>query len=114
MLHHRRRTATGPRGRVLVREHGEMTIRRREFLRTASAGLASLALPLVAEGQSATSPLLVLSESGANSVDPHTPGANRGSFEVGWNCYGRLLSLKDEKDENGVDHASATKPVPEL
>jgi peptide/nickel transport system substrate-binding protein len=71
-------------------------------------------MPHVARGQPAGGPLLVISESGANSVDPHTPGANRGSYEVGWNCYDRLLSLKVEKDENGVDHANATKPAPEL
>jgi peptide/nickel transport system substrate-binding protein len=91
-----------------------MTIGRRAFLRTASAGLASLALPHLAKGQSAGRALLVISESGANSVDPHTPGANRGSYEVGWNCYDRLVSLQIEKDENGVDHANATKPAPEL
>src|SRR5947209_4040136 len=91
-----------------------MTIGRREFLRTASAGLASLAMPHLAKGQSAGRALLVISESGANSVDPHTPGANRGSYEVGWNCYDRLVSLQIEKDENGVDHANATKPAPEL
>ena len=70
-----------------------MTIRRREFLGAASAGLASLAMPHVARAQSASRTLLLISESGANSVDPHTPGANRGSYEVAWNCYDRLLSL---------------------
>ena len=91
-----------------------MTIKRREFLRAASAGVASLAMPRLATGQSASRALLVISESGANSVDPHTPGANRGSYEVAWNCYDRLLSLKVEKDANGVDHANANVPVPEL
>jgi peptide/nickel transport system substrate-binding protein len=90
-----------------------MTIRRRAFLRAASAGLASLAMPHVAKGQSA-GVVVTISESGANAVDPHTPGANRGSYEVAWNCYDRLLSLQIEKDENGVDHANASKPVPEL
>jgi hypothetical protein len=61
-----------------------MTIRRREFLRTASAAAASLAMPHVAHAQPGSA-LLVISESGANSVDPHTPGANRGSYEVAWN-----------------------------
>jgi peptide/nickel transport system substrate-binding protein len=107
-------TATGPPRRVFVLEHGRMTIRRREFLRTASAGLASLAMPHLAKAQSASGPLLLISESGANSLDPHTPGANRGCYEVAWNCYDRLLSLQIEKEETGVDHANATKPVPEL
>jgi peptide/nickel transport system substrate-binding protein len=101
-------------GGAFMPEHGQMTIRRRELLQAASAGLASLAMPHVAKGQSAGGPLLLISESGANSVDPHTPGANRGSYEVGWNCYDRLLSLKVEKDESGIDHANATKPAPEL
>ena len=61
-----------------------------------------------------TAPCSLISESGANSLDPHTPGANRGCYEVAWNCYDRLLSLQIEKDETGVDHANATKPVPEL
>jgi peptide/nickel transport system substrate-binding protein len=91
-----------------------MAIKRREFLGTASAGLASLAMPRLAKGQPAGRALLVVSESGANSVDPHTTGANRGSYEVGWNCYDRLLSLTVEKDANGVDHANATEPAPEL
>jgi peptide/nickel transport system substrate-binding protein len=91
-----------------------MTIRRREFLRTVSAGVASLAMPHLAKAQSAGGALFLISESGANSVDPHTPGANRGCYEVAWNCYDRLLSLQIEKDENGVDHANATKPAPEL
>jgi peptide/nickel transport system substrate-binding protein len=101
-------------GRVFVLEHDQMAIRRREFLRAASAGLASLAMPHLAKAQSASRALLAISESGANSVDPHTPGANRGSYEVAWNCYDRLLSLQVEKDENGVEHANATKPAPEL
>jgi peptide/nickel transport system substrate-binding protein len=104
----------GPPGRVFVLEHDRMTIRRREFLGTVSAGLASLAMPHLAKAQSASGALFLISESGANSVDPHTPGANRGCYEVAWNCYDRLLSLQIEKDENGVDHANATKPAPEL
>jgi peptide/nickel transport system substrate-binding protein len=91
-----------------------MTIRRREFLKATSAGLASLAVPHFAEAQSPNDTLFLISESGANSVDPHTPGANRGSYEVAWNCYDRLLSLQIEKDSNGIDHANATKPAPEL
>ncbi len=91
-----------------------MTIRRREFLQGTSAALVSLAAPRIAKAQLASETLSLISESGANSVDPHTPGANRGSYEVAWNCYDRLLSLQIEKDENGVDHANATKPAPEL
>jgi len=91
-----------------------MAMKRREFLKAASAGLAGLAAPSIARAQSSGDTLVVISESGANSVDPHTPGANRGSYEVAWNCYDRLLSLQIEKDENGVDHANATKPAPEL
>ncbi|MGD9769276.1 MAG: ABC transporter substrate-binding protein [Pseudolabrys sp.] len=89
-------------------------MKRREFLRTASAGVASLAMPRVAVGQPANRALLAISESGANSVDPQVPGANRGSYEVAWNCYDRLLSLAIEKDANGVDHANAGKPAPQL
>jgi peptide/nickel transport system substrate-binding protein len=99
---------------VFVLECDRMQIKRREFLRTASAGLASLAMPRVAQAQSTSGTLITISESGANSVDPHTPGANRGSYEVAWNCYDRLLSLKIEKDASGTDHANATKPAPEL
>jgi len=88
-------------------------IRRRDFLKGTTAGLASLAAPQLARAQS-NGTILLISESGANSVDPHTPGANRGSYEVAWNCYDRLLSLEVQKDANGTDHANATKPAPEL
>jgi peptide/nickel transport system substrate-binding protein len=91
-----------------------MAIKRRDFLRTMPAGLASLAIARPAKAQPTNRVVLLVSESGANSVDPHTPGANRGSYEVAWNCYDRLLSLTIEKDANGVDHANATKPTPEL
>lgn len=91
-----------------------MKIGRRRFLQGTTAGLASLAAPHVVRAQSQGETLILISESGANSVDPHVPGSDRGSYEVAWNCYDRLLSLKIEKDENGVDHANATKPVPLL
>ena len=91
-----------------------MSIGRRRFLQGTTAGLVSLAAPHVVRAQAEAETLSLISESGANSVDPHTPGANRGAYEVAWNCYDRLLSLKIEKDENGVDHANAIKPVPEL
>jgi peptide/nickel transport system substrate-binding protein len=91
-----------------------MKIRRREFLQGTTAGLASLAAPHLAKAQSGADTLIVVSESGPNSVDPHTPGANRPTYEVAWNCYDRLMSLKIEKDKNGVDHANATETVPEL
>src|ERR1700761_4042202 len=93
---------------------GRTTIKRRDFLKATTAGLASLAAPRLARAQPANQALLLVSESAANSVDPHTPGANRGSYEVAWNCYDRLLSLTIEKDANGVDHANASKPSPEL
>ena len=93
---------------------GRTKIKRREFLKATTASLVSFATPQVVRAQSANSTLLLISESGANSVDPHTAGANRGSYEVAWNCYDRLLSLQIEKDANGNDHANATKPAPEL
>jgi peptide/nickel transport system substrate-binding protein len=97
-----------------MQERDPMAIKRREFLQGTAAGLVGLAAPRVARAQSGSDILTLISESGANSVDPHTPGANRGAYEVAWNCYDRLVSLKIEKDENGVDHANATKPAPEL
>jgi peptide/nickel transport system substrate-binding protein len=97
-----------------MQERDAMAIKRREFLQGTAAGLVGFAAPHVARAQSGSDILTLISESGANSVDPHTPGANRGAYEVAWNCYDRLVSLKIEKDENGVDHANATKPVPEL
>jgi peptide/nickel transport system substrate-binding protein len=93
---------------------GRTTIKRRDFLKATTVGLASLAAPRLARTQPANQALLMVSESGANSVDPHTPGANRGSYEVAWNCYDRLLSLEVQKDANGTDHANATRPAPEL
>jgi len=91
-----------------------MKIGRRRFLLGTTAGMISLAAPRVARPQAEAETLSLISESAANSVDPHVPGSNRGAYEVAWNCYDRLLSLKIEKDRNGVDHANATKPAPEL
>jgi peptide/nickel transport system substrate-binding protein len=91
-----------------------MAIARRTFLKGTSAGFVSLAAPQLARAQNGADTLSLISEAGANSVDPHTAGANRGAYEVAWNCYDRLLSLKIEKDSNGVAHANATKPAPEL
>lgn len=89
-------------------------IGRRTFLKRTSAGFLSLVAPQLARAQIGADTLSLISESGANSVDPHVPGANRGAYEVAWNCYDRLLSLQIEKDENGVSHANATKVAPEL
>jgi peptide/nickel transport system substrate-binding protein len=60
--------------------------------------LAALALLTVMAGahdataQSRTETLLVVTESGPNSMDIHGVGANRQSYQASWNLYDRLMT----------------------
>src|ERR1700757_5065482 len=56
----------------------------------AAATALSFAGPALAQSRSET--LLVVVESGTNSLDVHTVGANPASYGVAWNVYDRLLT----------------------
>ena len=59
---------------------------------TAIVGLASVGLTPGARAQSRNEILLVVTESGPNSMDIHGVGANRPSYQASWNLYDRLLT----------------------
>ncbi len=71
-----------------------MTMNRRTFLSTATAGAAVLpflkALPAQAQ---ASETLVVVSGQTINSLDLHRTGTNRASYQVAVNCYDRLVSF---------------------
>lgn len=57
--------------------------------------------------------LLVVNETGPNSLDIHAVGANRPSYGVAWVAYDRLLSF-GKKMVNGVPYYDYSKLTPEL
>jgi peptide/nickel transport system substrate-binding protein len=92
----------------------EALVKRRDFIKGAASGaIAALAAPR-ASAQARNDSLLVVAESGPNSLDFHTVGANRPVYEVVWNIYDRLITFGVKKDENGFDYYDVTKLEPEL
>jgi peptide/nickel transport system substrate-binding protein len=89
-------------------------MRRREFLKRATA--AAIAAPYIrpAGAESRNGTLLELSEAGPNNLDIMGVGTNRPGYEASWNTYDRLLTYGVKKDENGNDHYDYTKFEPEL
>ena len=74
-------------------------LKRRDFLKSASAVAAAAALPAPAvwspaKAQSRQETLLIVTESGPNNLDIHGVGTNRPGYEVSWNCYDRLMTLR--------------------
>src|SRR6201981_2921364 len=93
-------------------------MRRRDFLKSASALAASTAVsaPVVwspAKAQSRQETLLIVSESGPNNLDIHGVGTNVPGYEVSWNCYDRLIS-HEMKEVNGTPYYARDKFKPEL
>src|SRR5271154_7625692 len=94
-------------------------MKRREFLKTASAFAAGSLLPMPAiwspaKAQSRAETLLIVSESGPNNVDIHGVGTNVPGYEVSWNCYDRLISHEMKTGENGAPYYDRDKFKPEL
>jgi peptide/nickel transport system substrate-binding protein len=89
-------------------------MRRREFLKHATA--AAIATPYIrsAAAQSRRDTLLELSEAGPNNLDIMGVGTNRPGYEASWNTYDRLVTYGVKKDENGNDHYDYTTFEPEL
>jgi peptide/nickel transport system substrate-binding protein len=93
-------------------------MKRREFLKSASALAASTAVtaPAVfspAKAQSRAETLLIVSESGPNNLDIHGVGTNVPGYEVSWNCYDRLIS-HEMKTVNGKPYYDKDKFKMEL
>jgi peptide/nickel transport system substrate-binding protein len=90
-------------------------MKRREFLASSVALSASAALPREALSQDRRKELLIVAnETGPNSLDIHTVGANRPSYGVSWICYDRLMTFGKKKGPNGVTMYDYTKLEPEL
>ena len=94
-------------------------MKRREFIKGTTAFAAGSAIagdrimtPALAQDKSET--LLAVFENGPNSLDFHTPGANRLVYEVVWNIYDRLLGFGVKKDANGNDYYDVKNLQPEL
>jgi peptide/nickel transport system substrate-binding protein len=58
--------------------------------------------------------LIVANETGPNSLDIHTVGANRPAYGVTWLAYDRLMTFGKKKAPNGVTMYDYTKLEPEL
>jgi peptide/nickel transport system substrate-binding protein len=72
-------------------------MKRREFLKSATAATATAAVagPAIfspAKAQARNETLLIVSESGPNNLDIHGVGTNVPGYEVSWNCYDRLIT----------------------
>jgi peptide/nickel transport system substrate-binding protein len=78
----------------------------------ASALLASLSHPLQAQSRDET--LLVVVESGTNSLDIHVVGANPASYGVAWNIYDRLLTYGTKTLPDGSLSYDYSSLKPEL
>jgi peptide/nickel transport system substrate-binding protein len=97
----------------------EAAMKRREFLKSMTAVAAGSLFPAPAvwspaNAQSRQETLLVITESGPNSLDIHTVGAIVPSYEVSWNCYDRLISHAMKPLGDGSDYYDRDKFAPEL
>ena len=91
-------------------------MKRREFLKTSAAMAGTTLLPGAALGQAdrRRELLVVANETGPNSLDIHTVGANRPAYGVSWLCYDRLMTFGKKKLADGTLTYDYTKLQPEL
>jgi peptide/nickel transport system substrate-binding protein len=90
-------------------------MKRRQFLSTAAAIAGATGVPLGARAQARPKDLLlVANETGPNSLDIHTVGANRPSYGVSWLAYDRLMTFGTKKAADGQVMYDYTKLEPEL
>ena len=89
-----------------------MKIGRRSMV---GGAIGAAALPWrMARADQRSDTLLVVNESGPNVLDPEITGANRGVYEVAWNCYDRLLTFGLTKDADGFPIYDYKTLLPEL
>jgi peptide/nickel transport system substrate-binding protein len=91
-------------------------MKRREFLKTTAVAAGASVLPLEALGQTDRRKelLIVANETGPNSLDIHTVGANRPAYGVSWLAYDRLMTFGRKTQPNGAVTYDYTKLEPEL
>jgi len=89
-------------------------MKRRDFILSSAvlAGASGVPLELLAQDRRKEL-LIVANETGPNSLDIHTVGANRPSYGVSWVCYDRLMTF-GRKTVNGAVTYDYTKLEPEL
>ena len=88
---------------------------RRRLLELAALGTASSAAgawPALAQSRSER--ILIASEMNANSLDCHTPGANRAVYGLGMMIYDRLIQFGTKTLPNGVQSYDYGKLEPQL
>jgi peptide/nickel transport system substrate-binding protein len=91
-------------------------MKRRDFIirSAAAAGAGIVPLELLAQSDRRKELLIVANETGPNSLDIHTVGANRPSYGVSWICYDRLMTFGKKKLADGTSMYDFTKLQPEL
>lgn len=91
-------------------------MKRRDFLKSAAifGGTSILPGTLWAQTDRRKEVLIVANETGPNSLDIHTVGANRPSYGVSWLIYDRLMTFGKKKGPNGVLMYDYTVLKPEL
>ena len=91
-------------------------MKRREFILStvAAAGASMLPLEVYSQSDRRKELLIVANETGPNSLDIHTVGANRPSYGVSWICYDRLLTFGKKKLPEGAMMYDYSKLEPEL
>jgi len=94
-------------------------MKRREFLKSATAATATAAVagPAIfspARAQARNETLLIVSESGPNNLDIHGVGTNVPGYEVSWNCYDRLITHEMKTGPNGAPYYDKDKFKGEL
>jgi peptide/nickel transport system substrate-binding protein len=78
------------------------------------AMLALLALTRPALAQSRNETLIVVVESGPNSMDIHGVGANRPAYQASWNLYDRLMTFGVKTQPDGTRSYDYSVLKPEL
>lgn len=91
-------------------------MKRREFIisTVAAAGASMLPLEVFSQSDRRKELLIVANETGPNSLDIHTVGANRPSYGVSWICYDRLLTFGKKKMPDGTMMYDYSRLEPEL
>ena len=91
-------------------------MKRRDFLASsaAAAGAAVLPLEVLAQSDRRKELLIVANETGPNSLDIHTLGANRPAYGVSWLAYDRLMTFGKKRGPGGVTMYDYTVLKPEL
>ncbi len=93
-------------------------MKRRDFLKSMTAAAGSMfAAPAIwssARAQTRQETLLIVTESGPNSLDIHGVGTTVPSYEVSWNCYDRLISHQMKKLDDGTNYYDRDNFAPEL